>query len=316
MQSKIFIERLHSFTGHNDCVYTLEPCGILPFFFSAAGDGQVVKWDLENPDKGELMAKVPNSIYALHFLAEQNLLITGQNYEGIHLLDWQSKKEIKSLKLSTAAIFDMKSHKELLFVAGGDGLVTVVHLPSFTVVASLNSSTKSARALVVNPHTNELAVGYSDHNIRIFDLNTFAPKHEWIAHKNSVFTLAYTKDYTTLLSGSRDAHIKAWSVVDNYQLKEDVAAHLYAINHLALSPNGKYFATASMDKSVKIWDTHELKLLKVVDKARHAGHGTSVNKILWLSNTELLSAGDDRVISKWRLSTLPHPPTPSPNERG
>ncbi len=302
MQSKMFVEKLHSFTGHKDCVYTIEPCGTLPFFFSAAGDGLVVKWDLLNPDNGELIANVPNSIYALHFLFEQNLLVAGQNYEGIHLLDWQSKKEIKSLKLSAAAIFDIKSHNELLFVAGGDGLITVVHLPSWTVVATINASTKSARTLAVNPTVNELAVGYSDHSIRIFDLQTFALKQEWNAHKNSVFTLAYTNGYKTLLSGSRDAHIKAWSVEDNYQLKEDVAAHLYAINNIALSPEGKHFATGSMDKSVKIWDTHEMKLLKVVDKARHAGHGTSVNKILWLNNDELLSAGDDRVISRWRIS--------------
>ena len=47
---------------------------------------------------------------------------------------------------------------------------------------------------------------------------------------------------------------------------------------------------------------HTFKLLKVIDKARHAGHGTSVNKLLWTGHEELLiSAGDDRAISVWDL---------------
>jgi WD40 repeat protein len=57
-----------------------------------------------------------------------------------------------------------------------------------------------------------------------------------------------------------------------------------------------------MDKSIKVWDTNELRLLKVIDKARHAGHGTSVNKLLWTSyNNQLLSASDDRTISVWHI---------------
>jgi WD40 repeat protein len=79
-------------------------------------------------------------------------------------------------------------------------------------------------------------------------------------------------------------------------------AHLYAINHLDFSPNGKHFVTCSMDKSIKVWDAEKLKLLKVIDRARHAGHGTSVNKVLWTKyQDQLLSASDDRTISVWNL---------------
>jgi WD40 repeat protein len=57
-----------------------------------------------------------------------------------------------------------------------------------------------------------------------------------------------------------------------------------------------------MDKSIKVWDTEELKLLKVIDRARHAGHGTSVNKLLWTGfNNQLVSASDDRTISLWQI---------------
>jgi hypothetical protein len=45
-----------------------------------------------------------------------------------------------------------------------------------------------------------------------------------------------------------------------------------------------------------------LKLLKVIDRARHAGHGFSVNKLLWTNHhNQLLSASDDRSISVWQI---------------
>ena len=57
-----------------------------------------------------------------------------------------------------------------------------------------------------------------------------------------------------------------------------------------------------MDKSIKIWDAREYKLLKVIDKARHAGHGTSINKLWWSEYENLLvSASDDKKISVWNL---------------
>ena len=79
---------------------------------------------------------------------------------------------------------------------------------------------------------------------------------------------------------------------------------MYAINHIVFSPDGSKYATASMDKSIKIWDAEKHKLLKVIDKSRHAGHGTSVNKLLWTQHEHwLVSASDDRSISVWDIES-------------
>jgi WD40 repeat protein len=97
--------------------------------------------------------------------------------------------------------------------------------------------------------------------------------------------------------------LKIWDVIDGYTLKESVAAHMYAINHIEFSPDNKHFVTCSMDKSIKVWDASTYQLLKVIDKARHAGHGTSVNKLLWSKHNNLLiSASDDRSISIWDIN--------------
>jgi WD40 repeat protein len=156
--------------------------------------------------------------------------------------------------------------------------------------------------MAINTARGEVAVGYSDHRIRILDLDTMAVKHAWEAHGNSVFVVRYAPDGHTLVSGSRDARLKAWDSDSGYSLSHEVVAHLFAINHLDFSPDNKHFVTCSMDKSIKVWDAATFKLLKVIDRARHAGHGTSVNKVLWTPyNDQLLSAGDDRTISVWNI---------------
>ena len=262
----------------------------------------VVLWNLEHPEEGELIAKLPNSVYALHHLKEQNLLVAGHNYDGIHLLDWKEKKELTSLQLGKAAIFDIQSFGNDLFVASGDGVVSVVDIQNWSIKKRIAGSEKNARTMAINPQRGELAVGYSDHYIRVYDLNDFGLKYEWQGHSNSVFTLVYSPDSKMLLSGSRDARLKAWDVLAGYTQAAEVVAHLYAINHLAFSSNGKHFVTCSLDKSIKVWDFDNLALLKVIDKARHAGHGTSVNKLLWTSfDNQMISASDDRTISVWNI---------------
>ena len=301
--SKIRVSKLKSFTGHRDCIYTLERSSDPALFFSGAGDGLVAKWNLSDSADGQLIAKLPNSIYALHFYEPENQLIIGQNFEGIHLIDLTINKEIKSLKLGKNAIFDIRSHGSVLFAGTGDGTVFVIDLVSWQIVRELRDSEKSVRSIAISSERNDLAVAYSDNRIRIYDLDTFHLKHILEAHNNSVFTIKYSPDFRYLLSGSRDAHLKIWDTAENYQLADDIVAHMYAINNIDFSPNEKYFVTCSMDKSIKVWEAESFKLLKVIDKSRHAGHGTSVNKLLWSDyNNLLLSASDDRSISVWDIN--------------
>lgn len=298
----IQVEKIDTFTGHRDCVYALEKSGENYRFFSAAGDGYVVRWNLQKPDVGELIAKVKNSVYALAYVPKDNHLWIVQNQEGIHIIDLNTKLEIGSLKLAPTLYFDIQLYDNHAFVAGGNGVISVIDIESLSFRKHIKASDSSVRCLAINPIERELAAGYSDNTIKIFDLKTFELKKVIAAHSNSVFTIRYSPEFTLLLSGSRDARLKIWNVDQSYTLEEEIVAHTFAINHLSFSPDGQRFVTCSMDKSIKVWDAETMKLLKVIDRARHAGHGTSVNRVLWSDyEKQIVSCSDDRTISVWKL---------------
>ncbi len=298
----VSVHCLHKLTGHRSSIYALAPAGKSGIFFSAGGDGLVVEWNLNHPEEGTVLANLNNPIYALHYHERNNLLIIGHNFDGIHVLDWINKSETGSLKFTQAAIFALQTFDDTLFAGAGDGTLTAIDLPSLRVKKQIKVSDKSLRCLSINPLTREIAAGYSDWRIRILDLDTLELKFELPGHGNSVFTVRYTPSQSYLLSAGRDARLKAWDVKQNYAYIGEIVAHMYAINYIEFSPDNKHFVTCSLDKSIKVWELPTLSLLKVIDRARHAGHGTSVNRLLWLKEPDrLISASDDRTLSVWQI---------------
>ena len=294
----ITIGKIHTFSGHKDSIYTLTPYTDTQFFSSGA-DGMVVAWDLLRPGQGNLIAKVPASVYAIHFHPSKNILIIGQNFDGLHLIDMATKKTAGSLKLTKKEIFDIRADDEKLYIATGDGEFIVADW-NLRVLDRQKLSDKSARAIAIGERF--LAVGYSDQHIRTFDKVTGKLVHDFAAHALSVFTLVFDPEGKWLISGGRDAHLKRWDS-GTFEPVEDISAHMYAINHITYSPDGQHFVTCSMDKSIKVWDSFTFKLKKVIDKARHAGHGTSVNKLIWMPYQDyLVSCSDDRTISVWDIN--------------
>ena len=300
--SKIQVNKLHTLTGHNDCIYALREGADPRFFFTGAGDGMVVEWDLDHPKDGKLLARLPHSVYALEVDPKRNTLIVGHNYEGVHVIDLVEKKESWSLKLGTAAIFDLKIFRDELYVATGDGVLFVVDLESRAIKKHIKLSTKSIRVLAIAHSKKLLALGFSDHSLQILDLaQGAAPIARLEGHSNSVFALDFSPGEEVLVSGGRDACLKFWNT-NSYFLEENIVAHLYAINYLSFREDGKYLVTCSMDKSLKIWDSTSRNLLKVIDKARNAGHGTSINKVFWSTYSGVIvSVSDDRSIAIWQI---------------
>jgi len=301
------VHKIAAFTGHRDAVYALTG-GPGSAVYSSGADGLVVGWDAAEPARdGEVLARVENSVYALRHLPGLNWLVLGHNFQGLQAIDLSRKILVRTAALPPVAIFEIvaSESRQRLYVGLADGTLAVLTLPDLRLEKLLRvAQGKSLRCLALHEGRAELAVGSSDTFTRIFDLDSLTLKYELGESTNSVFAVAYSPDGGTLLTAGRDAQIRAWDVAAGYALAQTVGAHMYAINNLVFSPDGRYLASCSLDKSIKVWDAADRTLLRVLDRARAAGHGTSVNRLVWPgTENRLVSCSDDRSLAVWQIDS-------------
>ena len=288
-----------SLKGHTGSVYSLEPLA-LDNFLSGGVDGIVAKWNTTDGEAGEAIFKSKEPVYSLKYISALNILLVGQSKGGVHFVNLSTGKEEKLLQLHTAAVFviNYTCKHRLIITGGGDGIVQILN-HEFQLIYSLTLSTAKIRSIIFSADEERCIIGSGDGMIAVIMLNNFSIIHQWQAHQPGfgVNTLCLSQDDTILLSGSRDAHLNIYNAV-SFELLQSIPAHNYAIYDISFHPSGDFFATASRDKSVKIWDARNFQLLVKIDKESFDGHINSVNKLLWL-NDDLVSTGDDRSILIW-----------------
>ena len=295
------IQRIDTFSGHKAPIYSLEEGREPHFIYSAGSDGWVVEWNLQKPDVGKVLAHIEGSVYCLKLDRSTNIFWIGQNFEGIHGVQVNDQSRVFSIAMPKKAIFDICFWNNQVWVAHDHGLISVIDRECQQIIKHIKSGDKSARKFSLIGQ-DKIAIGFSDGFIRVFNKN-FELEFAWLAHQLTVFSMIYEDSSHSLLSVGRDAKIKRWFLEgENTRLVQEVPAHIYAIHDVVVSPCQQFFASASMDKTIKIWRANDLTLLKVIDAPRYGSHKNSVNKLLWSSFQDyLVSASDDKNISIWKI---------------
>lgn len=141
---------------------------------------------------------------------------------------------------------------------------------------------------------DRLATGCHDGVLRIYDLPKNTPLKTINAHvvtmpqqvQNPIYAVQWTPDYKQVFTASYDKTVKLWDVAGGNMVREFKAApdpvveakkdekapppkkeeglvgHRDQVFSLALSKDGKLLASASSDKSVKLWDVATAKVVR------------------------------------------------------
>ncbi|EFO25997.1 WD-repeat protein HUSSY-07 [Loa loa] len=100
-----------------------------------------------------------------------------------------------------------------------------------------------------------------------------------------------------LVSGSDDFTLFFWKPTDEKKPRTRMTGHQQLVNQVMFSPNARYIASASFDKSIKLWCGRTGAFLDTL-----RGHVQAVYQIAWSADSRLLVSGSaDSTLKVWDM---------------
>ncbi|MVM34153.1 TIR domain-containing protein [Spirosoma sp. HMF4905] len=280
---------------------------------SGQSDGTLTLWNIASQQPVCPAVKLhTESISCIAFNKENTLVATGSDDGTVKLWNVATQKST-GLKLR-AHRGDVNS---LTF--SPDGLTLAVCYDRCTVVLYNTKTWKRIRSTVLidtdsvctayaksasfNPSGEILAIGDDSQNnrLRLWDINR--EKFTLLESKKGINVLSFNPNGNQIVSGGYDGTLKFWNLPSKYP--KEIKSTQGTIYGLSYSPTSNRLAVASKSKTVRIYDAKTGKLTDTL-----AGHKEAITDVLFINDSTLASASNDKSIIIWNV--LSHKPIGKP----
>jgi WD40 repeat protein len=287
--------------SHNAPVYALCLGESEAFVYSGGGDCLVAKWNLRSGSQAPFVLRAESAVYALVLDRLSGLLFIGCSDGKLHAIDTTNRQEVKAWRLHHAGVFNLEidhSRRRLLAV-GGDGVLSVWDIDQLQLLRTVPLSSGKLRQLALSPDNELLAIADNQGPVHVLNAEDYSTITTLTSHADGAMSVAWHPTKPILISGGKDAYLRCWNRSNDFAEILSIAAHQASIYSIVFWPDGTRMATASRDKTIKVWDAQTLDPLRRIEYT-DGGHKHSVNKLLIVGDL-LVSCGDDRNVQVHRV---------------
>lgn len=250
-----------TFTGHKGEIKSVAFVPGKREFYTSGGDGKVLRWNLDNKEQNlQVIYSGTEIVEVLSVSPDANWLACGGDKSGIKMIPLKGNSigydlightgKIKSLVFS----FDGK----YLYSASLDGKVLKWDLSARTS-KNVTTDLLQINSIDISSNGKYLAGVSRNGEGLVWNPEETSDNFRIETEGKVIKIVRFKPDENTLAIGYTNGSVELWDISSKKKIS-GINAHTSEVNDIRF--NNKYFqmATASSDKSMRIWDTRNLTL--------------------------------------------------------
>eukprot|EP01065_Artemidia_motanka_P019890 TRINITY_DN2378_c0_g1_i1.p1 TRINITY_DN2378_c0_g1~~TRINITY_DN2378_c0_g1_i1.p1 ORF type:complete len:1194 (+),score=588.43 TRINITY_DN2378_c0_g1_i1:100-3681(+) len=215
---------------------------------------------------------------------------------------WNDVKKCLNAKSDRVKAVDLHPREPWVICSLYSGKVTLHNYDTQDLLKSFDVGDMPVRSVKFVARMNWFVCTSDDRMCRVYNYNTMEKVREFETHQDYIRGVAVHDSQPYIVTCSDDMTAKLWNWEKQYQNTMMFEGHNHYVMAVTFNPKDpNTFATASLDRSIKVWDVNSWHCNFTLE-----GHSAGVNAVDYYPGGDkpyLVSGSDDHTVKVWDYQT-------------